>query len=152
MGPSGLPAPTDSFPWPDLPPTEGARPATWRGRSEKELSRRGGTGDESSEPAARDQALCRSAPPGAGAAPEAARAPEQSNGLRVVIGHTPTLATLYAHLDHEVASPPVFPGQVVRRGQVIGYIGMSGLTTGPHLHFEVRTAGQSQDPRHYLPR
>ena len=79
-------------------------------------------------------------------------APEQSYGLRVVIGHTPTLATLYAHLDHEVASPPVFPGQVVRRGQVIGYIGMSGLTTGTHLHFEVRTAGQSQDPRHYLPR
>jgi len=41
---------------------------------------------------------------------------------------------------------------VVRRGQVIGYIGMSGLTTGPHLRFEVRTGGQSQDPRHYLPR
>ena len=79
-------------------------------------------------------------------------APEQSYGMRLVIGHTPSLATLYAHLDDQVAPPPVVPGQVVRRGQVVGFIGVTGLTTGPHLHFEVRSAGQSQDPRHYLPR
>ena len=78
-------------------------------------------------------------------------APEQSYGMRVVIGHTPALATLYAHLDDEAAPPPVVPGQVVRRGQVIGFIGVTGLTSGPHLHFEVRSAGQSRDPRHHLP-
>ena len=77
--------------------------------------------------------------------------PAQSYGMLVVIAHTRTLATLYAHLEDEAAPPVVTPGQAVKRGQIIGYIGMTGLTTGPHLHFEVRLTGQCQDPRNYLP-
>ncbi|MDQ3906397.1 MAG: M23 family metallopeptidase, partial [Actinomycetota bacterium] len=77
--------------------------------------------------------------------------PEQSYGMMVVIAHTRTVATLYAHLENESAPPVVAPGQVVKRGQIIGYIGMTGLTTGPHLHFEVRVAGQCQNPRDFLP-
>ena len=77
--------------------------------------------------------------------------PEQSYGMMVVIAHTRTLATLYAHLENEVAPPVVTPGQVVKRGQIIGYIGMTGLTTGPHLHFEVRVSGQVLNPRDFLP-
>jgi murein DD-endopeptidase MepM/ murein hydrolase activator NlpD len=77
--------------------------------------------------------------------------PEQSYGMIVVIAHTRTIATLYAHLEDETAPPAVTPGQVVKRGQIIGYVGMTGLTTGPHLHFEVRVAGQCQNPRDFLP-
>jgi murein DD-endopeptidase MepM/ murein hydrolase activator NlpD len=78
-------------------------------------------------------------------------APEQSYGMVVVIAHDRTVATLYAHLEASDAPPAVTPGQRVQRGQIVGYIGMTGLTTGPHLHFEVRVSGQSQDPRAYLP-
>jgi murein DD-endopeptidase MepM/ murein hydrolase activator NlpD len=77
--------------------------------------------------------------------------PEQSYGMMVVIAHTRTIATLYAHLENEAAPPPVTPGQLVKRGQIVGYIGMTGLTTGPHLHFEVRLAGQCHNPRDFLP-
>ncbi|NCV01802.1 MAG: M23 family metallopeptidase, partial [Proteobacteria bacterium] len=61
------------------------------------------------------------------------------------------LATLYAHLDNRGMPPVVKEGQVVRRGQVLGYIGMTGLTSGPHVHFEVLVNDQPINPRKYLP-
>jgi murein DD-endopeptidase MepM/ murein hydrolase activator NlpD len=41
-------------------------------------------------------------------------------------------------------------GERVRRGQIVGFIGLTGLTTGPHLHFEVRVDGHTQNPRDFL--
>lgn len=55
--------------------------------------------------------------------------------------------TLYGH-QSRIA---VAKGQVVQQGQVIGYVGMTGNATGPHLHFEVRINGQTVDPMPYLP-
>ncbi len=51
-----------------------------------------------------------------------------------------------------VAPPPVKVGATVKRGQVVGYVGLTGLTTGPHLHFEVRAGGQIYDPREFMVR
>ncbi len=58
-------------------------------------------------------------------------------GNFVVISHNNNTQTLYAHMISRVV---VIPGQQVSQGEVIGYIGMTGLTTGPHVHFEVRGA------------
>lgn len=55
-------------------------------------------------------------------------------GNRVVIKHTDGKATLYAHM---VSAPPVKVGQTVKRGQVIGNVGNTGLSYGAHLHFTV---------------
>ncbi|MGH2367504.1 MAG: murein hydrolase activator EnvC family protein, partial [Chloroflexota bacterium] len=78
--------------------------------------------------------------------------PSQSYGMRVSIAHPQGIATLYAHLDDRSHRPTVKAGDRVQRGQVIGYIGMTGITTGPHLHFEVLRSGSPQNPRHYLPK
>ena len=67
-------------------------------------------------------------------------------GNATVIDHGNGLATLYAHQSSIV----VAPGQSVRRGQIIGYVGCTGLCTGPHLHFEVRVRGTPVDPMQYL--
>jgi murein DD-endopeptidase MepM/ murein hydrolase activator NlpD len=67
-------------------------------------------------------------------------------GNATVIDHGNGLATLYAHQS----SIAVSPGQRVSRGQVIGYVGCTGLCTGPHLHFEVRVRGTPVDPMPYL--
>jgi murein DD-endopeptidase MepM/ murein hydrolase activator NlpD len=67
-------------------------------------------------------------------------------GNATVIDHGNGLATLYGHQS----SIAVAPGQRVRRGQVIGYVGCTGLCTGPHLHFEVRVRGTPVDPMQYL--
>ncbi|MGI8424533.1 MAG: murein hydrolase activator EnvC family protein [Chloroflexota bacterium] len=77
--------------------------------------------------------------------------PEQSYGMTVVIGHDTKLSTRYAHLDAGAWAPVVKAGDKVKRGQIIGYIGMTGITSGPHLHFEVLENGQHRDPRRYLP-
>lgn len=68
-------------------------------------------------------------------------------GKVVVIGHdTISLDTLYAHMS-KIA---VTPGQYVNKGEVIGYIGSTGRSTGPHLHFEVRKNGKPVNPSGYL--
>ena len=69
----------------------------------------------------------------------------------VVLAHADGLVTLYAHLDDTVAPPPVKLGDVVEAGQRIGAVGLTGITTGPHLHFAVRRATEPLDPRSLLP-
>ncbi|HEY67251.1 MAG TPA: peptidoglycan DD-metalloendopeptidase family protein [Thermoflexia bacterium] len=68
-------------------------------------------------------------------------------GYLIVIDHANGFATYYAHLSNVY----VFEGQAVKRGQVIGAVGSTGWSTGPHLHFEVRYYGTQQNPRAYLP-
>jgi len=63
-------------------------------------------------------------------------------GNVVQIQHGKERSTLYAHLSRI----DVKQGQRVEQGQSIGAVGMTGWTTGPHLHFEFRIAGQHQDP------
>lgn len=67
-------------------------------------------------------------------------------GNTVIVDHGGTLATLYAH-QSRIA---VKEGQTVNRGQTLGYVGSTGFSTGPHLHFEVRVGGNPVDPLRYL--
>lgn len=63
-------------------------------------------------------------------------------GLFVVVDHGAGMETRYGHLG-QVA---VTPGQQIKPGQVLGYVGSTGLSTGPHLHYEMRLNGQAVDP------
>jgi len=63
-------------------------------------------------------------------------------GREVQIAHGGGVITLYGHMSGIVAQP----GEMVRQGQVIGYVGSTGLSTGPHLHFEVKVDGQAVNP------
>jgi murein DD-endopeptidase MepM/ murein hydrolase activator NlpD len=63
-------------------------------------------------------------------------------GREVRIAHGGGIVSLYGHMS-EIAAQP---GSYVRAGQVIGYVGSSGLSTGPHVHFEVRQNGQPVNP------
>jgi len=67
-------------------------------------------------------------------------------GKQIVINHGHDLLTVYGHLSSIVA----LPGQHVSRGQVIGYVGMTGRATGPHLHYEVRVHNVPVNPHKYL--
>ncbi len=69
-----------------------------------------------------------------------------SYGVSVLIDHGGGIATLYAHMSERLVSP----GDTVSAGQLIGYVGLTGNTTGYHLHFEVRENGQVVNPRNYL--
>ena len=71
-----------------------------------------------------------------------------SFGLAVEIEHDNGMSTLFAHL----AKTYVKPGDEVRRGQKIALMGNSGMSTGPHLHYEVRINQQPVNPRPYLVR
>ena len=68
-----------------------------------------------------------------------------SFGNFIVISHG-NMNTLYAHLQ----SRAVRVGDVVQRGQVIGRVGSTGISTGPHLHFEVHVNGQRVNPQRFL--
>ncbi len=67
-------------------------------------------------------------------------------GNCVIIDHGNQFATLYAHQS----AMAVQIGDTVTRGQTIGYVGSTGMSTGPHLHFEVRDLGTPKDPEQYL--
>jgi murein DD-endopeptidase MepM/ murein hydrolase activator NlpD len=69
----------------------------------------------------------------------------------VIIAHGSNFSTLYGHLDDRTKPPIVSAGQNVNGGQVIAYEGMTGWTTGPHLHFMTIVNGRAVDPRPYLP-
>ena len=63
-------------------------------------------------------------------------------GRQVRIGHAGGLSSSYSHMS----SYAVAPGTFVRQGQLIGYVGSSGLSTGPHLHYEVYRGGVAVNP------
>lgn len=63
-------------------------------------------------------------------------------GLFVAVEHGGGIQTRYGHMSRL----NVVAGQPVRKGDVIGYVGSTGLSTGPHLHYEVRVNGQAVNP------
>lgn len=77
-----------------------------------------------------------------------AAGPDAGYGQRVDIDHGDGLVSRYAHASELL----VKVGDLVERGQLIARVGSSGVSTGPHLHFEVRLAGQAMDPRLFLGR
>ena len=68
-------------------------------------------------------------------------------GRLIVVDHGNGFMTYYAHLS----SINVAVGQAARRGQLIGLMGSTGNSTGPHVHFEIRYNGALMNPRSYLP-
>jgi murein DD-endopeptidase MepM/ murein hydrolase activator NlpD len=67
-------------------------------------------------------------------------------GNMTLVSHGNGMSTLYGHQSSIIVSA----GQAVTQGQVIGYVGSTGKSTGCHLHFEVRVGGNPVDPRGYL--
>ena len=72
---------------------------------------------------------------------------DKGYGYLVVIDHG-SYQTLYAHLRTD---PVVGTGQAVGAGQMLGELGNTGFSTGPHLHFEIRLGNELVDPATYLP-
>lgn len=68
-------------------------------------------------------------------------------GNVVIIDHGGGLTTLYAHQSRLGTND----GADVAQGEVVGFVGSTGHSTGPHLHFETRVGGSPQNPRRYLP-
>ncbi|MDP9282442.1 MAG: M23 family metallopeptidase [Chloroflexota bacterium] len=74
-----------------------------------------------------------------------ATGPVAVGGLRVCVQHSGGLQTCYYHTSAVYVSP----GQTVARGQLIAAIGLTGVTTGPHVHWELKVNGVAQDPLAY---
>ncbi len=70
----------------------------------------------------------------------------KSMGNYVTINHGDGFSTSYLHMTHDVVSK----GQYVTAGQVIGYMGSTGTSTGPHLHFTIYYNGQTVNPADYI--
>ncbi|MDU1905840.1 MAG: M23 family metallopeptidase [Dysgonomonas sp.] len=69
----------------------------------------------------------------------------QGYGKCIIIDHGYGFETLYAHMDDYVAKK----GQKVKRGELIGKVGSTGKSTGPHLHYEVHVKGKPDNPAKY---
>ena len=69
-----------------------------------------------------------------------------ANGNYVSISHNDGYASLYAHMDNYVVSV----GDYVNQGDIIGYVGTTGWSTGPHLHFEIFYGGTNVNPMNYI--
>jgi murein DD-endopeptidase MepM/ murein hydrolase activator NlpD len=69
-------------------------------------------------------------------------------GRTVKISHADNFETLYAHMSR--IAPGMTPGTAVHKGDIIGYVGSTGRSTGPHLHFSTIVNGQFVDPAQYL--
>ena len=65
-------------------------------------------------------------------------------GKTIVLNHGSRYSTLYAHLARY--NRKIKPGTYVKQGQIIGYVGKTGLATGPHLHYEFRLDGKHKNP------
>jgi len=76
---------------------------------------------------------------------ERADAAAQGYGNHVVLNHGYGYKTLYGHMLKFV----VRPGQKVKRGQLIGFVGSTGLSTAPHVHYEVMKGGEKMNPINY---
>lgn len=70
----------------------------------------------------------------------------KSYGNYIIIEHNDGTSSVYAHLDRIVVSK----GNIVKKGDLIGYTGNTGRSSGPHLHYEVRIKGIPVDPKGYL--
>jgi len=88
---------------------------------------------------------------GAGKVIFAGRSPYDPSWI-VIIAHSSHLVTWYVHVDNRRHPPKVHAGQYVAAGQVIAYVGMTGWTTGPHLHWAVQLNDNWVNPRLFLPR
>lgn len=90
------------------------------------------------------------------AAPTGTRVKAASDGVVTFVGvqggygnviflkHQNKISTVYGHLSRFASG--LRKGQKVSQGQIIGYVGMTGMATGPHLHYELRVNGQHRDP------
>ncbi len=70
--------------------------------------------------------------------------PQGGYGNVVILQHTNGISTVYGHLSR--FAPGLHHGQKIMQGENVGFVGMTGLSTGPHLHYEFRVNGQHRDP------
>ena len=82
--------------------------------------------------------------PAAGAGRVVARGYNRGHGNYIKIRHNGSYETLYAHMSKFVKNVKV--GTTVRQGQTVGYVGSTGLSTGPHLHYEIIKNGKHVNP------
>ncbi|MCP2605114.1 M23 family metallopeptidase [Candidatus Aminicenantes bacterium AH-873-B07] len=71
---------------------------------------------------------------------------DKSYGKHIILDHNFGFTTIYAHLSKF----GVKPGQRVKRGDIIGYVGRTGKTLGPHLHYEIRIHNKAVNPYNYI--